>query len=100
MKSKLLIAVLLTSAVSTAIADTYVVSTDKGTSSDEPKLAAAHDAGTCVYGDKSVKLGDTIIMTGSNMVLVCASAPQGSVFYPLSPAGAQRVVAVAPAPTK
>lgn len=96
MKLKLLIAALLTAAVSTAIADTYVVGSDKGTSSDEPKLASAHSSGGCVYADKTVKPGDTIVIDGADTVLVCAGAPQGPVFYPLSASGAERVAASLP----
>jgi len=96
MKSKLLLSLLLATVAGAASADTYVVSTDKGTTSDEPRLAASQSVGTCVYGDKAVQLGDTVIMAESKIVLVCANAPQGPVFYPLSSAGAAQVVKVAP----
>lgn len=96
MKSKLLLSILLAAVTGAAIADTFIVSSDKGTTSDEPKLAAPHKGGTCVYGDKAVQLGDTVIMAESNIVLVCASAPQGAVFYPLSSAGAAQVVKATP----
>ncbi len=92
MKSKLLLSLLLATVAGAASADTFVVSSEKGTTSDKAKLAASHNAGTCEYGDKAVKLGDTLIMAESNIVLVCASAPQGAVFYPLSSAGAAQVV--------
>ena len=101
MKLKLLIATLLTAAMSTAFADTYVVGSDNGSSNDTPKLKAAHGAaGACVYGDKSVKLGDTLIMDGSDIVMVCASGPRGAVFHLLSHDAAQRVVAAVPAQAK
>ena len=94
MKWNLLIATLLTAAMSTAFADTYVVASDNGSSNDTPKLKAAHGAaGACVYGDKSVKLGDTIITDGSGIVMVCASGTRGGVFHLLSHDGAQRVIA-------
>jgi len=96
MKSKLLLSLLLATVASTASADTFVVSSEKGTTSDEPKLAASHKAATCMYGDKAVQLGDTLIMAESNIVLVCASAPQGAVFYPLPPVGAAQVVKATP----
>lgn len=97
MKSKLLLSLLLATVAGAASADTYVVSSDKGTSSDEPKLAASHSVGTCVYGDKAVQLGDTVIMAESNIVLVCANASQGPVFYPLASSVTQRVIAAVPA---
>lgn len=96
MKKNLLMSILLAAVATTAIADTFVVSSDKGTSSDEPKLAASHGAGACMYADKAVQLGDTVIMDESKIVLVCASAPQGPVFYPLSSAGAAQVVKATP----
>lgn len=91
-KSKLLLSVLLAAIASAATADTFIVSSDKGTTSDEPKLATAHTKGTCLYGDKAVQLGDTLIMAESNIVLVCANAPQGPVFYPLSSTSAAQVM--------
>ena len=87
MKMKLLTTTLLTVCMSTAIADTYVVETVNGTSSDYPKLAAAHDASKCVYADKDV-------------VLVCTSASHGAVFYPLAQDGMKRVLAEIPAQSK
>lgn len=96
MKKNLLMSILLAAVATTAIADTFVVSCDKTTSSDEPKLAASHSAGACVYADKAVQLGDTVIMAEANIVLVCANAPQGPVFYPLSSAGATQVVKATP----
>lgn len=100
MKSKLLIATLLTAAMSTALADTYVVASDERGSSDVPKLVQAHDASKCVYGDKAVKLGDTLIVEGTTTVMVCASGPQGAVFYLLSQEPAQRVISSAANQTK
>jgi hypothetical protein len=96
MKSKLLLSLILATVAGAASADTFIVPSEKGTTSDEPKLAASHKAGTCVYGDKAVQLGDTVIMAESNIVLVCANAPQGPVFYPLSSAGATQVVKATP----
>jgi hypothetical protein len=97
MKQKLLAAVILVAAASTAMADTYLVSDANGTSSDTPKLMAAHAVvGACVYGDKSVNVGDTVVVDGAAAVLVCASSPQGAVFYSLSESGAKRVVATLP----
>lgn len=92
MKSKLLLSLLLATVAGAASADAFIVPSEKGTTSDEAKLAASHKGGTCMYGDKAVQLGDTVIMAESNIVLVCASAPQGPVFYPLSAAGAAQVV--------
>lgn len=97
MKSKLLLSLIFATVAGAASADTFIVSSEKGTTSDEPKLATSHKGGTCVYGDKAVKLGDLVIMAESNIVLVCASAPQGSVFYPLAASAAQRVVGAVPA---
>ncbi len=96
MKSNLLIAALLGLAASTAVANSYVVTSDKGTS-NEPRLAAKHNTGNCVYADRVVNLGDTVIMQDQEIVLVCASAPQGAVFYPLSSAGAERAIQALPA---
>jgi len=97
MKQKLIAALVLIAAASTATANTYVVSSESDTASDAPKLSVAHPAGaSCVYADKSVAVGDTIIIEGANTVLVCANASQGAVFYPLAAAGAQRVVASLP----
>ncbi|SIR88257.1 hypothetical protein SAMN05880566_13328 [Janthinobacterium sp. TND4EL3] len=99
MKMKLLTTTLLTVCMSTAIADTYVVETVNGTSSDYPKLAAAHDASKCVYADKVVKLGDTLVVD-QDVVLVCTSASHGAVFYPLAQDGMKRVLAEIPAQSK
>lgn len=100
MKQKLIAAVVLVAAASAATANTYVVSSENGTSNDAPKLSVAHPAGVaCVYRDKTVGVGDTVIIEGADTVLVCASAPQGAVFYPLSADGAQRVVASLPVAT-
>jgi hypothetical protein len=96
MKKNLLMSILLAAVATTAIADTFVISSEKGTSSDEPNLAASHGAGACLYADKAVQLGDTIIMDDSKIVLVCANAPRGPVFYPLSSAGAAQVVKSTP----
>lgn len=97
MKLKLIPALALIAAASTATANTYVVSPESAPSSDEPKLSVAHPGGaSCVYADKLVAVGDTIIIEGPDTVLVCANASQGAVFYPLSAAGAQRVVASLP----
>lgn len=92
MKSKLLLSFLLATIAGAASADTFIVPSEKGMTSDEPTLAVSHKGGTCLYGDKAVQLGDTVIMTESKIVLVCANAPQGPVFYPLSSAGAAQVV--------
>lgn len=48
-------------------------------------------SGGCVYADKAVKLGETLVVD-QDVVLVCASAPQGAVFYPLAQDGVQRVL--------
>lgn len=100
MKLKLLGASLLFMASAAAIADTYVTVIDNGTSSGEPTLATTRAAGSCVYADKSLKPGDTIVLSGSEIVLVCATAPQGAVFYSLAPDGAQRVTASVTAAAK
>jgi hypothetical protein len=92
MKSKLLLSLLLVTIAGAAGADTFIVPSEKGTTSDEPKLVASHKGGTCVYGDKEVQLGDTVIMAESEIVLVCANAPQGPVFYPLSSVSAKKVM--------
>lgn len=92
MKKNLLMSILLATVATTAIADIFVVSSDKGTSSDEPKLAVSHGAGAFVYADRAVQLGDTVIMAELEIVMVCANAPQDPVFYRLSPAGAAQVV--------
>jgi hypothetical protein len=93
MKKNLLMSILVATVAATALADTFVVPADKGTSSDEPQLAASHGAGSCMYADKPIKLGDTVIVMGeSRIVLVCANASHGPVFYPLSSAGAAQVV--------
>ena len=98
MKLKLIAALVLVASACTATANTYVVSPESGTSSDAPKLSVAHPAGaSCLYADKSLAVGDTVIIEGADTVLVCANASQGAVFYPLSAAGAQRVVASLPA---
>ncbi|MEM8519485.1 hypothetical protein [Janthinobacterium sp. CAN_S7] len=99
MKKILMIVAILTASVSTAIAHTYVVPSEKGTSNDEPQLVAAHVSGGCVYADKAVKLGDTLIVD-QDIVLVCASAPHGAVFYQLAQDGVKRVLAAVPAPSK
>lgn len=94
MKQKLITAFILVTAAASATANTYVVSPSSGTSNDAPKLSVTHSAGaSCVYADTAVAVGDTIIIEGADTVLVCATAPQGAVFYPLSAPGAQRVVA-------
>lgn len=99
MKLKLLsCSVFLVTVASTAMANTYTVIDTNTTSNDTPKLMASHASSTaCVYSDKAIKVGDTIVIEGVGEVLVCASAPQGAVFYPLSESGAQRVVATLPA---
>jgi hypothetical protein len=100
MKQKMIAALALVAAASTAIANTYVVSSENGTSNDAPKLSVTHLAGaSCVYGDKAVAVGDTIIIEGAETVLVCANASQGPVFYPLSATGGQRVIASLPVAT-
>ena len=38
----------------------------------------------CVYADKAVKLGETLLVV-QNVVLVCASGPHGPVLYQLAP---------------
>lgn len=91
MAKNLLILILLAAVVTMATADAFVVSSDRGPSSDQPMLAVSHGAGACVYVDKAVQLGDTVIMADLDIVLVCANSPQGAVFYPLSPAGAAQV---------
>ena len=92
MKSKLLIACLLGAVMSSAFADTYVVTSDERGSSDVPTLVKTHDASKCMYGAKAVKLGDTLIVDGTTTVMVCTSGPKGAVFYLLSKEPAQRVI--------
>lgn len=99
MKKIFMIVAILTASVSTAIAHTYVVPSEKGPSYDEPTLVAAHVSSACVYADKAVKLGDTLVVD-QDIVLVCASAPHGAVFYPLSQDGVRRVLAAIPTPSK
>lgn len=90
MKQKLIAALTLIAAVSSAAANTYVVSAE---GDDTPKLSATHLAGSgCMYADKAVAVGDTLVIEGTETVLVCANAAQGTVFYPLSAAGGRRVV--------
>lgn len=40
----------------------------------------------------STATADTVVMAESDVVLVCASAPQGPVFYPLSSVSAAQVM--------
>lgn len=98
MKQNLLALILPVVVASNATADTYLVSDMNGTSSDAPKVVAAHAArGACAYGDKSVNIGDTVVVEGTDVVLVCASGQQSAVFYPLSQSGAKQVIATLPA---
>ena len=96
MKKNLLMSILLAAVATTATADTFVVSSDKGTSSDDPKLAVSHGVGACVYADKAVQPRDTLVMAEMNIVLVCVKSLHGSVFYPLSPFGAAEVIEATP----
>lgn len=88
MKLGLLLASITTALTPTsASADTYVVRFEKGATNI--RLEVTHPAGSCYYGDRPMKLGDTIVV--DDHVMVCASASHGPVFYMLSKIDAKRV---------
>lgn len=93
MKSKLLIASFLTIAVATSNAHTHPAVSDKGNSAPNAVPVALPSAGECLYANKAIKLGDTLIVSESNIVLVCASGMRGPVFYSLAPEAVKRVIA-------
>lgn len=93
MKSKLLIASFLAAAMATAGANTHPAASDTGNSAPDATAVALPGTGECLYGDKAIKLGDTLIVSGSNTVLVCASGTRGPVFYSLAPEAVKRVIA-------
>lgn len=80
-----------------ARSDTYIVPSSKSDATKAPKLVLSHGNGTCIYADKTIKLGDTIVLEGIaqkniKLVLVCANSQRGPVFYPLSKIASEEVV--------
>jgi len=86
--TELLIATSLVASVSPVKADTFTQGIGSGV---QPRRVVTHNGGPCFQADKPVKLGDTVIMSGTDSVWACIASPNGSILRPLSDGAARGV---------